>query len=130
MLIWHSKFLPEDNLCIDFSHSARLPLLLDHGIIPVTPLFGVVWVVVYHDDHFWLQLVPLIHRSGARANILTEQLNDSILWVAVMAKKIPYQFTGLHTYEMLYFYFSRSILVFKNMPLPYIVSVKSEIEPL
>lgn len=76
-----SKNLPEDNLGIDFSQRTRLPLSLDLCVVPVAALLRVIWVVVDHHDHSRLQLVPLVHRTGPRANILGQQLYHPILWV-------------------------------------------------
>lgn len=82
-----SQSLPEDNLGVDLSCGARLPLPLDLGVVPESPLLGVVWVVVDHNDHSGLQLVPLVYRTGPRANILSQQLNDTVLWVAATVKR-------------------------------------------
>lgn len=86
------KLLPKDNLGIDLSQGACLPLPLDFCVIPVAAFLGVVWVVVDHYDHSWLQLVPLVHRTGPWTNILVQQLNHPILWVAVTVNMMPCQF--------------------------------------
>lgn len=87
-----TKPLPKDNFGVDLSHGARLPLPLDLSVVPVAALLGVVWVEVDHNDHFRLQLVPLVYRTGPRANILSQQLNHPVLWVAVVVNVIPDQF--------------------------------------
>ncbi len=86
-----TKPLPKDNLGVDLSQSARLPLPLDLSIVPVATLLGVVWVVVDHNNHSWLQLVPLVHCTGPWTNILYQQLNHTILWVAAIVNVIQYQ---------------------------------------
>ena len=86
--------LPKNYLGIDFSKGARLPLPLDLSIIPVATLLGVVWVVVDHNNHSWLELVPLVHSAGPRTNILGQQLNLPILWVAATVNVTAYQFAA------------------------------------
>lgn len=81
------KSLPKKNLGTDLPLSAGLPLFLDLCIIPVAAFLGVVWVVVDHDDHSWLQLMPLVDCTSPWTHVLAEKLNDSILWVAVKQHK-------------------------------------------
>lgn len=81
------KSLPKKNLGADLPLSAGLPLFLDLCIIPVAAFLGVVRVVVDHDDHSWLQLMPLVDCTSPWTNVLAKQLNDSILWVAVKHHK-------------------------------------------
>lgn len=78
--------LPKDNLSIDLSLGAGLPLPLDLSIIPVATFLGLIGVVVKHDNHSWLQLVPLVHRTSTWPNILCQQLNHTILRIAVKVK--------------------------------------------
>lgn len=80
--------LPKDNLSIDLSLGARLPLPLDLSIIPVATFLGLIWVVVKHDNHSWLQLVPLVHSTSTWPNVLCKQLNHTILCIAVKVKTI------------------------------------------
>lgn len=85
VFFWHKiKTIPKKNLGIDFPHSAGLPPFLDLCVIPVPTLLGVIWIVVDHDDHSGLQLVPLVYCTSPGTNILAKQLDHSILWVAVI----------------------------------------------
>lgn len=83
--------LPEDNLRVNLTLGTTLSFPLDLSIIPIATLLGVIWVVVYHDDHTRLQLVPLVHSTGPWTYILDQQLNHSILWVTV-AENVTFQY--------------------------------------
>lgn len=82
--------LPKDNLGVDLSHSTSLPLPLDLSVIPVATFLGIIRVVVDHNNHPRLQLVPLVHGAGPRTYILGQQLNYSIFWVAVYVNGISH----------------------------------------
>lgn len=79
-----NRALPKEYLGVNLSYGARFPSLLDLRIVPVATLLWIIWVVVDHNDHTRLQLVPLVHSTGPRTNIPSQQLNHSVLWVAVM----------------------------------------------
>ena len=67
---------------MDLMRRPGLLLLVDLGVVPVPPLLGVVWVEVHHDDHAGLQLVPLVDCAGARPDVLGQQLDHAVLWIA------------------------------------------------
>lgn len=75
---------PKNNLCVNLSQGACLSFPLDLSIIPVASLLGIIWVVVKHNNHTRLQLVPLVHSPGPRANILSQKRDHAVLWITVM----------------------------------------------